>query len=383
MKHKTILFFVSIGRRYYDEQLDGIFRHPGARNWHVQVVPMNSATAMRKAMEFWKPSGVIAEYGDTLEFSPSLFGKIPTVLIDIGKRLPPDGFNVVKLDSAAVGRMGAKHLLGLDLPSYAYAGFTMPSQWDSERRDAFADEVRKAGCQYAEFFPARQQLPAERHRMLCDWIKALPRPCGLMACNDGVGEEVLNICFQLGVNVPGDIAVLGVDNSETLCENTNPPLSSIDPGSFQGGLLMAQILDRLMAHGTDGGKHPVCAAHPPLRVVVRQSSRRLVCDRSKVSNALEMIRLRAREGIGVDDVASEMGVSRRTAERHFRLATGKSILDEILDRRFEMVFELLRDHKRQIGAIAGLCGFTTEVALRKAFRQRTGMSMSEWRDRSV
>ena len=158
-------------------------------------------------------------------------------------------------------------------------------------------------------------------------------------------------------------------------------LSSIDPGTFQGGLLMAQILDRLMAHGTDNGEHPVCAAHPPLRVVVRQSSRRLVCDLSKVSDALEMIRLRACEGIGVDDVALEMGVSRRTAERHFRLATRKSILDEILDRRFEMVFEMLRDRKRQIGAIAGLCGFTTEVALRKSFRLRTGMSMSEWRDR--
>jgi len=381
VKHKTILFFVSIGRRYYDEQLDGIFRHPGARDWHVQVVPMNSAAAMRKAMDFWRPSGVIAEHGDALKFPPSLFGNIPTVLIDIGKRMSPNGFNVVKLDSAAVGRMGAKHLLGLGLPSYAYAGFTMASQWDRERRDAFAEEVRKAGCSYVEFFPARQQLPAERHRLLCDWIKTLPRPCGLMACNDGVGEEVLNICFQLGVNVPGDIAVLGVDNSETICENTNPALSSIDPGTFQGGLLMAQILDRLMAHGTDGGEHPVCAAHPPLRVVVRQSSRRLVCDRSKVSDALEMIRLRACEGIGVDDVALEMGVSRRTAERHFRLATRKSILDEILDRRFEMVFEMLRDRKRQIGAIAGLCGFTTEVALRKSFRLRTGMSMSEWRDK--
>jgi len=117
-------------------------------------------------------------------------GKIPTVLIDIGKRLSLNGFNVVKLDSAAVGRMGAKHLLGLGLPSYAYVGFTMASQWDRERRDAFAEEVRKAGCSYVEFFPARQQLPAEHHRLLCDWIKTLPRPCGLMACNDGVGEEV-------------------------------------------------------------------------------------------------------------------------------------------------------------------------------------------------
>ena len=381
MKRKTVLFFVSLDRRCFDEQLDGIFRHPHAQNWHVQVVELKSVAAMRKSLEFWKPSGVIVEYGDAFAFSPSLFGRTPTVLIDIGRRPPPSGFNVVGFDSGAAGRMGAEHLLGLDLPSYAYVGFSRPVVWDSERRAAFAETIQKSGRNVVEFFPSRRLPSAERHRRLCAWIKALPRPCGLMACNDRVGEEVLNICARLGVRVPDDVAVLGVDNDATLCENTSPPLASIDPGAFQSGLIVAQMLDDLMLCGMDGNVTPVQTVHPPLRVVVRKSVRRLVCDRSKVSLALELIRRRACEGIDVGDVVAEMGVSRRAAENHFRLATGKSILEEILDSRFERVFEMLRDPKRQIGAIAGACGFATEVALRKAFRQRMGMSMRAWRNR--
>lgn len=380
---KTILFFSSIDRRCFNEQLDGIFRYPRAKNWKVQILELKSAADIRSSMEFWKPSGVIAECGDVQELAPAMFGGVPTVLIDIGKRTPPAGFSVVSLDSGCVGRMGAEHLLGLNLMSYAYAGFTRSALWDDERRMAFAGAVRRAGFICAEFPGTRRLTSTERHRRLCSWIRALPKPCGLMACNDSVGEEVLNICSRIGIRVPEDIAVLGVDNDETLCDNTSPPLASIDPGSFQGGVIIARLLDGMMERGTGCGLSVTIETYPPIRIIVRQSVRRLACDRPKVTEALEMIRRRAYEGIGVGDVVAEMGVSRRVAEKHFRSATGKSILEEILDRRFVRVFELLRDPRRQIGAIAGMCGFATDVALRKAFRLREGMSMSAWRERAT
>ena len=159
-------------------------------------------------------------------------GNVPTVLLDIGKREPPDGFNIVKLDSGAVGRMGAEHLLGLNLKTYAYVGFMRTAVWDEERRTAFASAIHKAGCDYKEFCHARNLTPAARHARLYSWIKALPKPCGLMACNDAVGEEILNICSQLGIHVPNDIAVLGADNDMRLCENTVPTLASIDSGGY-------------------------------------------------------------------------------------------------------------------------------------------------------
>ena len=379
-KQTTILFFVSLDRSCFDAQMEGLFRHPRAKGWHVQMVSAAlSAARIRKSIEFWKPAGIIVECGDTLKVTSSLFMGVPTVMIDIGRRTPPARFNVVGFDSAAAGRLGAEHLLALDLPAYSYIGYWHPMLWDRQRRRAFAETVLKAGRPVSEFFSFLPLPPAERHKRLRAWMKALPHPCGVMACNDTVGEEVLNICSQLGLRVPEDIAVLGVDNDVTLCENTDPPLASIVPGTYRSGLLAAQILARLMSSGVSRDAEPVQMTYPPLGVEMRQSSRRIRCDQSKVASALEMIRRCACDGMRVADVVAAMGMSRRAAEQHFRLATGKSILEEISDVRFGKVFELLRDPNRQIGAIAGTCGFSTEVALRKAFRLRTGMSMSAWR----
>ena len=376
----TILFFISLDRSCFSAQIDGLFRYPCAQKWRVQVVSEAlSAAKIRKTMEFWKPAGVIVESGDTFRLSPAIFGDVPSVFIDIGRRRPSKAVNVVGFDSGAAGRMGADYLLGLDLPAYSYIGFWRPLPWDYDRRRAFTETIRRAGRPVSAFVSRTALQPADRFQRLLAWIKALPRPCGVMACNDRVGEEVLNICAQLGIRVPEEMAVLGVDNDRALCENMSPSLASIDPDAQHCGFLAAQMLDELMSRPRQVVAPHAHKLYPPLRVEVRQSVRRLACDRSKVASAIELIRRRACDGIRVGDVVAEMGISRRAAENHFRLATGKSILQEIDDVRFERVFEMLRDPKRQIGAVAGVCGFATEVALRKAFRLRTGMSMSAWR----
>ena len=100
MKHKTILFFVSLDRSCFNEQLGGIFRCPHAKDWHVQVVSdAFSRAEILKTLEFWKPAGVIVECGDALKVSPTLFSGIPTVFVDIGRRRPPCDFSSVGFDS--------------------------------------------------------------------------------------------------------------------------------------------------------------------------------------------------------------------------------------------------------------------------------------------
>ena len=375
--HKNVLFFISIDRDCYGCQLEGISRFSKPLGWHVQVIEnARSAAEVRKAIETWKPIGLIAEYSDAQRFPPSAFGSLPAVYIDIGHRRPPSSISSVALDSAEVGRKGAERLIRLDIPCFAYVRFHVPVVWDAERLEGFSDVVRGAGRELRVFARQSGESAGERQRRLCTWLEALPRPCGIMVCNDRAGEGVLNACAMLGLRVPDDLAVLGVDNDRTICENTSPTLSSVDPCTEQSGFVAAKMLSEQMS---GHGGRPTRKLFPPSNIVERASTRRLSCDRSKVASALETIRCRACDGIGVADVVAEMGVSRRAAEKHFRLATGQSILEEINNVRFERVFELLRDPQRQIGAIAGLCGFSTEVALRKAFRLRTGMSMKDWR----
>ena len=180
--------------------------------------------------------------------------------------------------------------------------------------------------------------------------------------------------------MPGDIAVLGVDDDEQICENTMPTLSSISPDFAHGGYLAAEMLGRLI----DGdGPRRAFLRYEPGTIVVRQSTRRFAFSRERIAEAVEMIRRRACEGISVEDVASYIGIPRRTAEMHFRAATGRSIHEEIDEVRFTKVLALLKNPRQALDAIPDLCGFSTCVALRKAFKLRTGLSMREWRVRNV
>jgi LacI family transcriptional regulator len=268
-------------------------------------------------------------------------------------------------------------LLALGLKNYAYATFRLPIFWARERKEAFVAAVAGSGRGCHVFDPEREQLPHVRQAELAEWVRGLPRPCGVFAANDYVGDEILNICAQQGMSVPDEVAVLGVDNDEAVCENATPTLSSIAPDFARGGYLAAELLGRLV----DGAKlKPRFVAFGSSGVVTRQSTRRMACDRARIADAVEMIRRKACEGISSADVVRFIGEPRRTAEMHFREATGRSIHEEIDEVRFAKVFELLKNPRQTLESIPDLCGFSTGVALRKAFRLRTGLSMRDWRN---
>ena len=379
---QTILFFISSTRHTCGNRLEGIYRCARGRDWHVQVVERAfHKVNVKRQLDFWKPVGVIAECGSgASELNAEAFGAVPAVYFDADRAVHGPGCYVA-LDSAKVGELAAGHLLALDLPHYAFAAFRLPMFWARERCEAFVEAVRRSrGCGVSVFDPGREQTPDVRQQALEEWVRGLPRPCGIFAANDYVGEEVVNICARAGISVPGDIAVLGVDDDEHICENTMPTLSSIAPDFAHGGYLAAEMLGRLI----DGEKpRNRFLRYEPGTVVVRQSTRRIALNRKRLAEAVEMIRRRACEGISVEDVASYIGTSRRTAEMHFRAATGRSIHEEIDEVRFAKVLSLLKNPRQTLDAIPGLCGFSTGVALRKAFKLRTGLSMREWRARNV
>ena len=374
---KTVLFFISSTRHTCRDRLEGIYRYARGHDWHVQVVErVFHKVNVRELLDFWKPVGIIAECGSGAdELNDDAFGGLPVVYFDADRSKRGSGFYVGS-DGASVGRLAAKHLLALKLPNYACAAFRLPLFWDRERREAFVEKVTKAGVGCSVFASEREQLPHVRQAALAEWVGGLPRPCGIFAANDYVGEEIVNICEQLGLSVPDDIAVLGVDNDEEICENATTTLSSIAPDFAEGGYLAAELLGKVIE---DRSLKPTVIHFPVTRVVTRKSTRRIACDRRRIVEAVEMIRVRACEGLSVPDVVSFIGQPRRTAEMHFREATGRSIHEEIDEVRFAKVFELLKNPRQSLESIVDLAGFSTGVALRKAFRLRTGMSMRVWR----
>ena len=331
---------------------------------------------VREHLDFWHPIGVIAECGSSAEeLNEAAFGKMPVVYFDADKAKRGPGFYVGS-DSASIGHLAAQHLLALGLPNYAFVAFRLPLFWSNDRRRHFVKEVTRAGKPCIVFDMEHKQRAHVRQAALARWLGSLPRPCGIFAANDYVGEEILNTCAQLGISVPEEIAVLGVDNDENLCEVVSPTLSSIEPDFIRGGYIAAELLDRIISGEV---KRPQTISFSASRIVVRQSSRRIACDRKKVAAALELIRRRACSGLSAADVVAAIGEPRRTAEMHFREVVGKSIHEEIDDVRFAKVVQLLGNPFQYLDAVHSMCGFATSVAMRKAFRLRMGCSMREWR----
>ena len=379
---ETILFFISSTRHTCGNRLEGIYRYARGRDWHVQVVERAFRKVnVRRQLDFWNPVGVIAECGSGAdELNAEAFGSVPAVYFDADRAVHGPGCYVA-LDSAKVGELAAGHLLALDLPHYAFAAFRLPMFWARERCQAFVKAVQRSrGCGVSVFDPGREQPPDVRQQALEEWVRGLPLPCGVFAANDYVGEEVVNICVRLGISVPGDIAVLGVDDDEQICESTMPTLSSIPPDFARGGYLAGEMLGRLI----DGDEPSTTfLRYEPEAVVVRQSTRRITLNRERLAEAVEMIRRQACEGISAADVVKFIGEPRRTAELHFRTAAGRSIHEEIDEVRFAKVLALLKNPRQTLDSIPDLCGFSTRAALRKAFKLRTGLSMREWRARNV
>ena len=210
-------------------------------------------------------------------------------------------------------------------------------------------------------------------------MQALPKPCGLMAAVDLRAKQVLDTCRTANIRVPEEIAVVGVDNDATICENTTPTLSSVLPDFEGGGYLAAELLDRLFRGLQRKTLHLTYGVRG---IVQRQSSQYLRQSDRMIASAIEFIRLNACAGITVTDVVTQMSVSRRYAERHFRAACGHSVLDEIQHHRLERVCSLLRETNLPIREIGERCGYDTEIYLKVLFKKRFGMTMRDYRKRA-
>ncbi|MGI5869457.1 MAG: substrate-binding domain-containing protein [Kiritimatiellia bacterium] len=391
---KTVLVLLSPIGDYSMQMFEGIQKFARTTDWHLQTVEYARKESggyrltcalmgsnIEDLLDFWKPDGCIVDSGQPENFlRPADFEGCPTVFLN--RHPPADQPDMVCVYSNAesIVKVAARELLMTGYKDFAYVPWPEDTPWSAERGDAFAKIIRLNGKALHTFdYPEESRGGVRTIDFLMPWLVALPKPCGVFAACDLIAESVLLACTRMGFRVPKEVAVVGVDNFVQVCENSRPTISSVRQDFEKAGVIAAETLAEMMEEET------LCVpsrTYPAGEFVRRESSRVIKGGDRRVAKALEYIRLHAREGIGVKDVVAEMGLSRRTAEMHFREATGHSIFDEINEVRFAKVFDLLRNPLQQLDAVPDLCGFNTDVALRKAFRLRTGMSMRDWRKRN-
>ena len=286
----------------------------------------------------------------------------------------------VEHDPNTTSRIAAKELLSGDCASYAFIPNFFAVPWSHAREDAFKETLALHGKTMLSFQSSRKTEDMARwHRDLCDFLKRLPKPCGVFAACDYVGESVLVACAELDLSVPDDVSVVGVDNYDMVCENTTPTLSSVALDFTGAGRMSVELLEKLI-HSRKNILE--VRTFGVLGLVRRASSLRLKRNFPDVAQAIEAIRTKACEKISVEKALAGMNCSRRLAEMRFRLATGKSPLEAIHDRRLERACELLSVTNSSVEAIANMCGYGSAVFLQKLFRRNLGVTPSEWRAQS-
>ena len=351
-------------------------------HWRISL---QEGRADEQAIDFVNADGVLVLLPDLALARKVHRLRIPFVLSDPiasdPKRLGAlASLPTVRLDSHAIGRLAAEHFLGRRYTSFAYVAETSNLSWSNERRRGFAETLARAGydCVVYDGFSAaeRRDWLTERPRMT-DWLRTLPKPSAVFAAMDGRARLVLDACAEAGINVPNEIAVLGVDNDPVLCEAASPRLSSIRTGDFDSGCTAAKMLDALM----DGRRLKNSQVTiGPCSVVTRESTGFDAMRIPTLAKAFAYIREHApTENIDVNDVVSVMGCSRRYAEKLFADRVGRTLKSEILRVRFERVRELLRDTNLPLSAIAEQCGFPCESQLSFRFSKLFGCTATAWR----
>ena len=327
----------------------------------------------------WQGDGIIARV-DSPEIAAAL-RRTGLPVVDVSAERFASEFPRVSVDNAAVARLAAEHLLAKGFRDFAFCGDAQ-FLWAEQRGAEFRRVLEAAGRGCAIFAGARS---AERRRgsdaeirVLADWLATQPRPLGVFACYDGRAQQVIEACQTRGWAVPDEIAVLGVDNDEVLCELCSPPLSSVQPNARRTGYEAAAMLARMMRGERPG---PQTRVVEPVRVVERQSTDVVAVADTRVAQALRFIREHVADGIGVGDVLRAVPMSRTLLERKFQAALGHSPHREIVRQRTARAKHLLAESEVSIAVVAELAGFSDASYLSVAFRRETGESPYAYRAR--
>lgn len=312
----------------------------------------------------------------------------PVVDVFYGKRR--EGFGVADLDNVAIGNLAAEHFISRGFRHFAYCGYN-GINFSDVRRITFVNDVERAGYTCHVFDARKSDLEdfsenvvrGERYapqtreaRSMRAWLRRLPKPTAVFCSHDLRAHQVLTLCHEVGISVPNEVAILGVDDDAILCGFTTPTLSSIDPHGFETGREAVRIA-REMLRNPDARHNPPSVFVKPLRLIVRESTEVYPIDPPWLSDALVYINRNAAKGIMAADVFAHVGLSHTTVGSTFRRKLGMSVQDKLAMARLEEACRLL-ENGQSVTDVAQKSGFSSVQYFCRAFAAARGMSPAAW-----
>jgi len=381
-KIPKVIFLVETSRAYGRGLLRGIAQYSKLNGpWLFFMGPEFYVKGIEHSYKWMKDldaDGIIAPLWDDaiIKMIDSL--GLPAVICGIEK--PNLRACRVVTDDVAVGRMAAEYFLERGFRRFAFCGFN-DAIWSQRRGESFSESVKEVGFEthiYKRYKAARKRSSEAEQTVIAKWLQSLSRPIAIMACNDDRGQDVLAACRLAGLETPGEVAILGVDDDELVCSLSYPQLSSIAVNTNRAGYEAARVLDKLMS-GLQIEEFEKIVRISPLHVVTRQSTDIRAIEDTQVADAVNFIRMHSRKVIQVGDVAEAVGLSRRALEQHFRKVLRHSVHDEIKYARVNQMADLLISTNLTMSQIARFLGYPNASNISRYFKQKKGISPMEYR----
>ncbi|TWT84304.1 Xylose operon regulatory protein [Planctomycetes bacterium CA13] len=355
--------------------LAGIRQVAVSANWETTLIPVAdfSFSQHRK----WSFDGIVGRIGRSLATKVKK-RNIPTV--NVWLNTDATGLTGVYPDWHQAGQMATQHLLSLGFRRLAYVGFSNDrgvemqlAGYESLAHDiAIEHSVNRINRSYSQSISSWQSFSNQLDKL----VGRLEPRTGVCVSDDFLGRFIIERCEQHGLQVPRDVAIVSIENEPLVCEYTNPQLSSIDVGYQQVGMRAAGLLAQLMS-GALPPEEPTFL--PPRTIVKRQSTDAFGVSDAEVAKCLHFIVTHAHRHISVDDVAAHASLSRRTLERRFKDAVGRTVGEEITCARLEIAKRQLLEPELPVKMVARRSGFRDSSQLCAVFQRELGMSPGQFR----
>lgn len=375
-----ILLLSDFTSEYSRLMLRGFLRYSKeVGNWSFYRIPLSHddsyENTITKIAQKWEADAIIGQISDVNIQQLRSIG-IPIILQNYTDRV--SGISNITGDYWGTGTMAANFFIKKRYKNFAFYG-TRTTVWSREREDGFRDRLKEAGhsmvC-YNEDRNIRYGSTSDL-RKLGTWLMGLPKPIALFACDDAFALRITEVCCLNNIRVPEDVAVLGVDNDEILCNMSDPPLSSIvldvENGGYQAARLLHQIIDN-----RDLPQFNIVIN--PVRIERRKSTEEYAIDDPLVLSAVRIIEDENNRQITIKEILSRVHVSRRVLEKRFKNAVGESIYQYMLKHRISCFAEKLLTSDKPVSEIAFDLGYVDYINLSKVFKRICHMTPTQYRN---
>ncbi len=365
----NVALLIESSNLYGRNILEGIVQYSNEHKpWFFHFSELSRDFAPPDWLTSWQGDGIIARIENTRIADALRDVRVPIVNLSAARLLP--AVPLVETDDRAVSLLAIDHLRERGFKSFAFCG-DRRFAWSRNRADYFQAAAARWGSTCHVFTSNQDNTAALRA-----WLLDLPKPVGVMACYDTLARRLVDICCAVGLAIPDEVSIVGVDDDELLARLASPTLTSISLDSRRMGYLAAELLDRQMAGHKVAPKIHLVA---PIGLFERQSTDALAIKDDVVAKAVRYIRSHACDGINVSDVLQETATTRRVLERRFKRCLHHTPHVAIIKARIGRARELLRDTDLPLHAIAGLTGFDHTEYLSVAFKRECGMTASTFR----